>query len=120
MFGGRGTHLRGRACLQVPNQTLMGSDIINVTQSRSMVDRITFEVDMPEMKPELCEQLAGRVLRMMKEEKPRRLFSADFVPNSYIVGVTNPLKYMVRFHVSPFQHHTALQLHGTCMLQPKR
>ena len=85
--------------MQVPNQTLMASDIVNVTRSRNLVDRLTFEVDMHEMRPELCDELAARVLRMMHAEEPRRLFSTDFEPRSYIVGVTNPLKYTVRPHI---------------------
>lgn len=82
--------------MQVPNQTLMSSDIVNVTQSRELVDRLTFEVDMPEMQPDLCDKLAEKVLDMMNREEPRRLFNHDFIPASYIVGVANPLKYTVR------------------------
>lgn len=95
------------AGMQVPNQSLMTSDIVNVTQSRNLVDRLTFEVDVLEMKPELCEELAGRVLDMMNKEEPRRLSSTDFVPSSYIVGVTNPLKYTVRSHALHSHHHVA-------------
>lgn len=77
----------------------MASDIINVTQSRNLVDRLTFEVDMDKMRPKLCEELTDRLLEMMAREQPRRLFADEFVPNSYIVGVTNPLKYTVRHPV---------------------
>jgi hypothetical protein len=83
--------------MQVPNQTLMTSCIVNVSQSLQLLDRLTFEVDMKEMKPELCQELAFRVREMMAEESPRRLFDDDVVPDSYIIGVTDPLKYKVRF-----------------------
>lgn len=88
--------LRFDGCkIWVPNEQLMQCDIINVTNSRHLIDRLTFEVDVQAMRPQLCDDLARRVAEMQEREEPRRLFSNNFPPNSYILGVTNPLKYSV-------------------------
>jgi small-conductance mechanosensitive channel len=79
----------------VPNNTLMTSDILNVSQSKNLTDRLTFQVDVPAMCPELCEDLAQRVADMMEKEEPRRLFNSSFIPASHILGVSDPLKYDV-------------------------
>lgn len=81
--------------LQVPNQTLMSSDINNVTQSHQLQDRLIFEVDSVNFTPELCVDLANRIAVLMEHEQNRHLFDVEFVPFSYIVAVTNPLKYQV-------------------------
>lgn len=85
-------HLFG---VQVPNETLMSTDIINVTSSRNIIDRISFEVDIDKMHPVLCADLEERMRGMMEQEEPRRLFNRNFPPNSYIQGFSNPLKYKV-------------------------
>jgi hypothetical protein len=74
----------------------MSTDIINVTSSGNIVDRLSFEVDMDKMHPGLCEDLEERMRVMMEREEPRRLFNRSFPPNSYIFGLSNPLKYQVR------------------------
>lgn len=79
----------------MPNQTLMSADINNVTQSQEMQDRLVFEVDSYNFTPELCVDLASRAATVMELEPNRHLFDVDFVPFSYIVAVTNPLKYQV-------------------------
>lgn len=84
--------------MQVPNEKLMQSDILNVTHSRNLTDRLTFEVDVLTMTPELCDDLAKRVVEMQEREEPRRLFNNDITPGSYILGVSNPLKYSVCCH----------------------
>lgn len=84
---------------QVPNETLMATDIINVTNSRNIVDRISFEVDIARMNPDLCMDLEERMRNMMEQEEPRRLFNRNFPPNSYIDGFSDPLKYKVRSDV---------------------
>ena len=89
--------LRFDGCkIWVPNETLMSCDILNVTHSRNLTDRLEFEVDIPAMHPDLCEDLAQRVVLMQTNEEPRRLFNNGFTPASYILGVSNPLKYKVR------------------------
>lgn len=73
----------------------MSADINNVTQSQEMQDRLTFEVDSYNFTPDLCLDLASRTANVMELEANRHLFDVDFVPFSYIVAVTNPLKYQV-------------------------
>lgn len=80
----------------MPNQTLMSCDINNVTQSAELQDRLIFEVDSAHFTPDLCADLASRAASIMEQEANRHLFDVDFVPFSYIVAVTNPLKYQVR------------------------
>lgn len=79
----------------MPNQTLMSSDINNVTQSEELQDRLVFEVDAANFNPEMCMDLASRSAAMMDNEPLRHLFDLDFVPFSYIVAVSDPLKYKV-------------------------
>eukprot|EP00892_Ulva_mutabilis_P010917 jgi/Ulvmu1/8198/UM041_0007.1 len=81
--------------LWVPNQSLMSSDINNVTQSHELQDRLVFEVDSGHFTPDLCADLASRISVMMAQEPNRHLFDIDFVPFSYIIAVTDPLKYKV-------------------------
>lgn len=89
--------LRFDGCkIWVPNETLMSCDIINVTHSRNLKDRLTFQVDVRAMHPDLCEDLAQRVMDMQEREEHRRLFNNGFQPASYILGVTDPLKYTVQ------------------------
>jgi small-conductance mechanosensitive channel len=88
-------HDRVNGDVQVPNETLMAADIVNVSQSKPLQDRLLFEVDAGEITPPLCEELATEVLEMMKREEPRRLFNTDFYPFCYISGLSNPLKYQV-------------------------
>jgi small-conductance mechanosensitive channel len=79
----------------VPNQTLMATDIVNVSASKNQTDRMTFQVDVTAMSPELCEDLAQRCAEMIKREEPRRLFNSGFMPASHILGISDPLKYNV-------------------------
>jgi hypothetical protein len=87
-------------CVQVPNETLMKADINNVSDSKNIQDRLSFEVDSACVTPEVCDDLADRLIAETSKETARHLFNSEFVPFSYIQEVTNPLKYKVRVSAS--------------------
>jgi hypothetical protein len=82
--------------MQVPNQALMSSDIVNVSQSLKLMDRFMFQVDMQNMTPDLCDVLAAKLLEAIASDQHKKMFASDYLPKAYISAVADPLKYTVR------------------------
>lgn len=79
--------------LQIPNEGLMRSEITNLSQSGKLRVRADFEADASGITPELCEELAERLLAMMEAPDTQHLFSTDFEPLCHIEHLCDPLKY---------------------------
>lgn len=87
--------------LQIPNEGLMRSEITNLSQSGKLRVRADFEADAAGITPELCEELAERLLAMMEAPDTQHLFSTDFEPLCHIEHLCDPLKYKARPPPSP-------------------
>lgn len=82
--------------MQVPNQTLMASDIKNVTESDTMKDFAEFTVDAKGVTPAMVHDLAERVHQMMQGAAVAHLFDHDTHPHAAISSVADPFKFNVR------------------------
>lgn len=92
-----GAHLDPSAhAVQVPNEKLMATDIVNITESKAMQDRIQFEVDATDVTPDLVRDLSDSVAEVVALEHLAHLYDAEFTPYAAMVQVTDPLKYQVR------------------------
>lgn len=81
---------------QVPNETLMKSDIDNITESDALMDRIHFEVDAKGVTPAAIQELGHRVHEMMKDAAVAHLYDHHYHPHASIRAIGNPLKFQVR------------------------
>jgi hypothetical protein len=81
--------------VQVPNEKLMQTDIVNITESKYLQDRVVFEVDATNIGPEAVADLAARVQEVTHDTHVQHLYDQEFVPYAALVEVTDPLKYQV-------------------------
>jgi hypothetical protein len=81
----------------VPNEKLMTSELLNITQSASFQDRIFFEVDARRVNQEMIDDLSDRVQGLIASVDDGHYFDQDFEGFTHIASVKNPLKYEVRF-----------------------
>ena len=82
--------------VQVPNEKLMTTDIVNITESKVLQDRVLFEVDASIVTPEAMADLSSCVHEIVCDENVQHLYDQDFVPYAAMIEVKNPLKYQVR------------------------
>lgn len=82
--------------MQIPNDSLMKSKIVNLSQSGNLRVKTHFEVDTAGVSPELCEELASQLLEMMEDPRNAHLFCTKFPPLCHIEHVSDPLKYKAR------------------------
>ena len=82
--------------MQVPNEKLMTTDIVNITESKVLQDRVLFEVDASVVTPEAMADLSSCVHEIVRDENVQHLYDQDFVPYAAMVEVRDPLKYQVR------------------------
>jgi hypothetical protein len=73
----------------------MATDIVNVTESKLLQDRVTFEVDTEGVTPEAVQDLAECMRQLIQSEEVEHLFDRNFSPYAAMVEVGNPLKYKV-------------------------
>lgn len=73
----------------------MATDIVNVTESKLLQDRVTFEVDTEGVTPDIVQDLADRMRALTHNEEMEHLFDRDFSPYAAMTEVGNPLKYKV-------------------------
>lgn len=92
----------------------MATDIVNITESKNLQDRVTFEVDAAHVTPAAVEDLAHCVHELVCEEHVQHFFDQDFVPYAAMVEVSDPLKFQVR----PLAHAQLSRL--TVLLAPVR
>ena len=82
--------------VQVPNETLMKSDIDNITESDALMDRIHFEVDARGVTPAMVKELGHQVHDMMHDSSVAHLYDRHYHPHASIRAIGNPLKFQVR------------------------
>jgi hypothetical protein len=91
--------------MQAPNQKLMSCDILNLTTSTNLQDRLEFQIDANKMTPEILFDLEARVHEVT--EQHGHLFDDTFHVFASIHAVLDPLKYKVR-HASMHPNGGAL------------
>jgi hypothetical protein len=74
----------------------MGTDIVNITESKVMQDRIQFEVDAHTVSPAAVTDLAGCLTDLIRSEHCQHLYDQEFTPYAAIIEVLDPLKFKVR------------------------
>ena len=80
----------------MPNQTLMASDIKNVTDSDTRKDFATFTVDAKGVTPAMVHELADRAHAMTQGAAVAHLFDQDTHPHAAVSAIRDPLKFEVR------------------------
>lgn len=73
----------------------MATDIVNVSESRNLQDRVTFEVDAQLVTPAAVQDLAACLQGLVREGHVQHLFDQSFTPYAAMVEVCNPLKLQV-------------------------
>jgi hypothetical protein len=80
----------------VPNEKLMSSELLNITQSRPFQERLFFEVDARLVSQAILDDLSDRLHALTVSEDDCSLFDQTFDCFAHIAAVTDPLKYQVR------------------------
>jgi hypothetical protein len=98
----------------------MACDILNLSTSSNLQDRLTFEVDAKTLTPEMLCDLEGRLHDVTSSAVNSHLFDSDFHPFASIQAVLDPLKFEVCY--LPFYcrdiHRCSVAWHSTTRGRP--
>jgi hypothetical protein len=98
----------------------MACDILNLSTSSNLQDRLTFEVDAKTLTPEILCDLEGRLHDVTSSAVHSHLFDSDFHPFASIQAVLDPLKFEVSYLPSCCRdiHRRSDAWHSTTRGQP--